>query len=162
MSLQLALRWVKRCRVKRTVKFEELYNCKILLRANALWARPTKYTDWNTGPLARPFARLLTRSLAPDCSLRPPLRSFRSLPRSWGNDWLDGYLFCVFFYFSPHCAGGLEVCQRNHLTRFLWSSLAVLPSSPYSTSFSCTRSRTVITWNFLGFKFENKVFLIWL
>ena len=51
----------------------------------SLWARTTKNTDRSTGPLARPFARSLaplTRSLAPDCSLRsrPPLRSLvRSL-----------------------------------------------------------------------------------
>jgi len=54
---------------------------------NALWFRSAKNRDVSTGPLARPFARLLaplTRSLAPDCSLRshPPLRSLiRSLAR---------------------------------------------------------------------------------
>ena len=51
----------------------------------ALWSITAKNTDCSTGPLARPFARSLaplTRSLAPDCSLRsrPPLRSLiRSL-----------------------------------------------------------------------------------
>ena len=51
----------------------------------ALWSGTNKNRDVSTGPLARPFARspaLLTRSLAPDCSLRsrPPLRSLvRSL-----------------------------------------------------------------------------------
>ena len=51
----------------------------------ALWLITAKNTDCSTGPLARPFARSLaplTRSLAPDCSLRsrPPLRSLvRSL-----------------------------------------------------------------------------------
>ena len=51
----------------------------------ALWSKTTKNTDWSTGPLARPFTRLLaplTRLLDPDCSLRsrPPLRSLvRSL-----------------------------------------------------------------------------------
>ena len=47
---------------------------------NALWSGTSKNRDVSTGPLARPFARSLaplTRSLAPDCSLRsrPPLRS---------------------------------------------------------------------------------------
>ena len=46
----------------------------------ALWSGTNKNRDASTGPLARPFARslaLLTRSLAPDCSLRSrlPLRS---------------------------------------------------------------------------------------
>ena len=51
----------------------------------ALWSITAKNTKCSTGPLARLFARSvapLTRSLAPDCSLRlhPPLRSFvRSL-----------------------------------------------------------------------------------
>ena len=51
----------------------------------ALWSETNMNRDVSTGPLARPFARLLaplTRSLAPDCSLRsrPPLRSLvRSL-----------------------------------------------------------------------------------
>ena len=49
------------------------------------WPEKNKNRDVNTRPLARPFARSLaplTRSLAPDCSLRshPPLRSLvRSL-----------------------------------------------------------------------------------
>ena len=44
---------------------------------SSLWFRITKNRDWGTGPLARPFARSLTHSLAPDCSLRsrPPLHS---------------------------------------------------------------------------------------
>ena len=46
----------------------------------ALWSGTNKNRDVSTGPLARLFARsvaLLTRSLAPGCSLRslPPLRS---------------------------------------------------------------------------------------
>ena len=46
----------------------------------ALWSGTNKNKDISTGPLPRPFARLLaplTRSLDPDCSLlsRPPLRS---------------------------------------------------------------------------------------
>ena len=48
--------------------------------AVTLWSGTNKNKDVSTGPLARPFARSLaplTRSLAPDCSLRsrPPLRS---------------------------------------------------------------------------------------
>ena len=56
---------------------------------SALWAWINKNWDVSIGSLARPFARSLaplTRSLAPDCSLRsrPPLHSlFRSLARSW-------------------------------------------------------------------------------
>ena len=67
----------------------------------ALWSGINKNRDVSTGPLARPFARSLarslaplTRSLAPDCSLRsrpPPAltRSLaRSLPRSWDSEFL--------------------------------------------------------------------------
>ena len=74
----------------------------------ALWARMTKNTDWNTGPLAHLFARLLallTCSLALHCLLcsRAPLRSLvRSLTpfahfRVCGtvNDWMATY--SVFF-----------------------------------------------------------------
>ena len=52
---------------------------------DALWSGTNKNREVSTGPLARPFARSLaplTRSLAPDCSLRsrPPLCSLvRSL-----------------------------------------------------------------------------------
>ena len=65
----------------------------------ALWSETNKNRDVSTGPLARPFARSLaplTRSLAPDCSLRsrPPLRSLvrslahfaHSLARGKDND----------------------------------------------------------------------------
>ena len=43
----------------------------------ALWARITKNPDCNTGSLARPFPRSLTRLLAPHCllCLRAPLCS---------------------------------------------------------------------------------------
>ena len=56
-----------------------------------LWSGTNKNRDVSTGPLAHPFARslaLLTRSLPRDCSLcsRPPLRSLRSLPRSWDSE----------------------------------------------------------------------------
>ena len=69
----------------------------------ALWSGTNRNRDVSTGPLARPFARSLaplTRSLAPNCSLRsrPPLRSLvrsltrslarsrRLLPRSWERE----------------------------------------------------------------------------
>ena len=76
----------------------------------SLWSGTNKNRDVSTGQLARPFARSpapLTRSLAPDCSLRsrPPLRSLvRSLPCSWDSEWLDGYLFCVCLFSGPLCA----------------------------------------------------------
>ena len=67
----------------------------------------------STGPLARPFARsltLLTRSLAPDCSLcsRPPLRSLvrslshftHCLARGTVNDWMA--ILPVFFSIFDH------------------------------------------------------------
>ena len=54
------------------------------LITSALWSITAKNRDVSTGPLARPFTRSLaplTRSLAPDCSLRSrPL--LRSLVRS--------------------------------------------------------------------------------
>ena len=69
----------------------------------ALWCRTAKNTDCTTGPLACSLA-LLTRLLAPDCSLhsrpplrslarsRPPLRSLarftHSLARGKVNDWM--------------------------------------------------------------------------
>ena len=81
--------------------------------ASPLWSRTVKNIDCSTGPLARPFARLLTpltRSLAPDCLLRsrPPLRSLvrslalfaHSLARGNVNDWMAIFL-CFFFHFGP-------------------------------------------------------------
>ena len=72
------------------------------LATSELWSGTNKNRDVSTGPLARPFARslaLLTRSLAPDCSLRsrPPLRSLfhslahfaHSLARGKVNDWMS-------------------------------------------------------------------------
>ena len=69
--------------------------------------------DVSTRPLARPFARSLaplTRSLAPDCSLRsrPPLRSLvrslahfaHSLAHGTVNDWMA--IFSVFFAIFDH------------------------------------------------------------
>ena len=52
--------------------------------SSALWSGTNKNRDVSTGPLARPFARLLatlTRSLAPDCTLysRPLLHSLVGL-----------------------------------------------------------------------------------
>ena len=73
-------------------------------RRRTLWSKTAKNIDCSTGPLARPFARSLaplTRSLAPDCSLRsrPPLRSLvrslahftHSLARGTVNDWMVIY-----------------------------------------------------------------------
>ena len=54
------------------------------LKWDALWSGTNKNRDVSTGPLARPFARslaLLTRLLAPDCSLRSR-PSLHSLVRS--------------------------------------------------------------------------------
>ena len=67
----------------------------------ALWSGINKNRDESTGPLACPFAHslaLLTRSIAPDCSIRsrPPLRSLvrslahfaHSLARETVDDWM--------------------------------------------------------------------------
>ena len=65
-----------------------LNSVRLVCVTGAQWSETAKNRDVSTGPLARPFARSLaplTRSLAPDCSLRsrPPLRSLvRSLARS--------------------------------------------------------------------------------
>ena len=66
----------------------------------ALWSGTNMNRDVSTGPLARPFAHsfaLVTRSLAPDCSLRslPLLRSLvrsfvTSLTPSWESElWMS-------------------------------------------------------------------------
>ena len=51
----------------------------------SLWSRITKNPDWNTGPLACSFART----------------TLFAHSRSWDSEWLNGYLFCVFFYSGP-------------------------------------------------------------
>ena len=60
----------------------------------ALWARITKNTDWNTGPLARPFA----------CSLAPLTRSLarfaHSLARGTVIDLMA--IYSVFFSILAH------------------------------------------------------------
>ena len=82
-------------------------------KPNTLWLITAKNTDLSTGPLASPFARSLaplTRSLAPDCSLRsrPPLRSLirslshfaHSLACGTMNDWMA--ILSVFFSIFNH------------------------------------------------------------
>ena len=79
--------------IKRNFDLLICVSSRILHSHTALWARLTKHTDWSTGPLARPFARLLallTRSLAPHYSLcsRAPLRSLaHSLTQSLSSSW---------------------------------------------------------------------------
>merc|ERR1712002_811446 len=88
-------------------------NSVTIKKSSTLWSITAKNTDWSTGPLARPFARsltLLTRSLAPDCSLCscPPLRSLvlslthfaHSLARGTVNDWMA--ILSVFFSIFDH------------------------------------------------------------
>ena len=95
-----------------------------------LWSGTNKNRDVSTGPLARPFARSLaplTRSLAPDCSLRlrPLPRSLvrslvRSLPRSWGSDWLDCYFVCIFFIFDH---SGIALSNSASCLAVIWLSV---------------------------------------
>ena len=81
----------------------------------AQWARITKNPDKSTGLLARLFARSLTpltRSLAPDCSLRsrPPLRSLaHSLARGKVNFWC---LKMTWFCHIVHSAAPTERKKR--------------------------------------------------
>ena len=102
-------------------------------RAMPLWSRTAKNPDESTGPLARPFARSLaplTRSLAPDCSLRsrPPLRSLvrslahfaRSLARGTVNDWIA--ILSVFFSIFDHSESVVIDSSLCSLSGFLFSS----------------------------------------
>ena len=81
--------------------------------SGSLWSITAKNTDCSTRPLARPFPRSLaplTRSLAPDCSLRscPPLCSLvrslthfaHSLASGTVNDWMA--ILSVFFSIFDH------------------------------------------------------------
>ena len=97
----------------------------------ALWSITAKNTDCSTGSLARPFTRSLaplTRSLAPDCSLRsrPPLRSLvrllahfaHFLARGTVIDWMA--IYSVIFSILDH--SGLEITfmprERRNDTRW--------------------------------------------
>ena len=97
------------------VKTEKRKHTKRFFSLSALWSKTAKNTDCSTGPLARPFARSLaplTRSLAPDCSLRsrPPLRSLARLLAHFAhscadgkvNDWMA--IYSVFFSILVHNA----------------------------------------------------------
>ena len=118
---------------------------------NALWSGSTKNRDVSTGPLTRPFAHSLaplTHLLAPDCLLgsRPPLRSLVRSPRSlrsppslWDSDWLDGYLFCVFFLFWP--IGTWSLSTWTEQTRALRSSSGPPPDM------STAKPSHPFTWN---------------
>ena len=99
---------------------------------NALWSMTTKNSDCSTGPLARPFARSLaplTRSLAPDCSLRsrPPLRSpvrslahfAHSLARGTVNDWMA--ILSVCFSIIDHSAM-VYLSSDQHASRYIIST----------------------------------------
>ena len=50
----------------------------------ALWSRSNKNTNWNTGPLAHPFA-CIAYSFACSALLASLTRSLCSLPRSWDS-----------------------------------------------------------------------------
>ena len=93
---------------------------------NAQWGRTVKNWDVSTGPLARPFARLvapLTRSLTPHYSLRSraPLRSLprslahfaHSLARGTVIECMAIFL-CFFFYSGPQCTG-ITTCDSLSL-----------------------------------------------
>ena len=104
-----------------TCSFTKVF-CSIglCLFSPSLWSITAKNTDCSTGPLACPFIRSLaplTRSLAPDCSLRsrPPLRSLvcslahfaHSLAHGTVNDWMA--ILSVFFSIFDHSASVEEM-----------------------------------------------------
>ena len=85
--------------------------------------------DVSTGPLACPFARSLaplTRSLA---------RSLCSLPRLWESEWLEGYLFCVFFLFWPIVQRQTKIVAADHqICRIIFKEMrtkACINAGPY-------------------------------
>ena len=80
--------------------------------------------------LARSAA--LTRSLA---------RLLRSLPSLWDSEWLNGYLFCVFFYSGPKCPAQIITAPAQLITApaprfqlylFIW--FCILSSHRINTS----------------------------
>ena len=78
------------CLMKRVYRLLEIVTDGL---TDAEWFRTAKNRDVSTGPLTRPFARLLallTHSLAPLACSAALIRSLtRSLPSSWESLWLD-------------------------------------------------------------------------
>ena len=110
--------------------------------SSALWARITKNPDCSTGPLTRPFARLLAPLIhlhALYCSLRlcAPLHSLirllahstHSLARGTVNDWME--IFSMIFSVLDHRAMMVMVLHHR-LTRH--SSIAETTNNPTGRS----------------------------
>ena len=129
------------------------YTSNIYVQHDSLWSETNKNRDVSTGLLARPFARslaLLTRSLAPDCSLRsrPLLRSLvhslahftHSLARGTVNDLIA--ILSVFFSIFDHSGLPLFLGSlRSHMYRIFLTS----PNFQYKNDFF-----------FFFFSFANK------
>ena len=70
---------------------------------------------WVTHSSVRSFARTAhsllstTRFAWALCCAHSLACSLCSLPRSWESEWLDGYLFCVFFYSGHLCNIGFTI-----------------------------------------------------